>query len=64
MTDLQHFQQKKPVSCKIGEEGTLRFVVASGAAILDGFDAGQRAQRVLVHAAHQTIHMASSTWET
>ena len=55
MTDLQHFLQKKPVSCKIGEEGTLRFIVASGAAILDVVDSRQRAQRVLVHAAHQTI---------
>ena len=64
MTDLQHFLQKKPVSCKIGEEGTLWFIVASGAAILDGGNAGQRAQRVLVHAAHQTIHLAGSTWET
>ena len=56
--------KKKPASSKIGEKGALGLIPASGPAILDGFDARQRAQSVLVHPAHQILNMASSAWET
>ena len=55
---------RKPAGGKIGEKGALGLIPASGAAILDGLDARQRAQSVLVHPAHQILNMASSAWET